>query len=323
MRKTKNKRIISAILSIVIILGCAAGAVAIFGNKYKDIYPTFTAGSLSATSGEYVESETSLYTKNLVECKGITITPDFESDSTYQIFWYNRDGKFIGSENVTDGAFDGKTPTIAKYCRIVLTPDLTDELKEDKDFKFNLFNTSKYADDINVKVYRDQTFNPEDFFATAQKNSAFGVTGAGAGAINSNITFIKNVTIDGYVDATEKQLKPYSTALVNKSIDGYDADEFNGYGVIKLYAENVSAYEFRFGKIPENMKYFVFFYRSDGTAVTPAEQILPESNSAYVIDVPAEADYVCINVYPEDMEDGGDVVPFVINEYMWRTYSAQ
>lgn len=321
MRKTRKKKIISAILSIVIILGCAAGAVAIFGNKYKDIHPTFTAGSLSATSGEYVESETSLYTKNLVECKGITITPDFESDSTYQIFWYNRDGKFIGSENVTDGAFEGKTPTIAKYCRIVLTPDLTDELKEDKNFKFTLFNTGKYADDINVKVYRDQTFSPEDFFATAQKNSAFGVTGAGA--INSNITFIKNATIDGYTDATEQQLKAYSSALVNKSIDGYDADEFNGYGVIKLYAENVSAYEFRFERIPENMKYFVFFYRSDGTAVTPAEQILPESNSAYVIDVPAEADYVCINVYPEDMEDGGDVVPFVINEYMWRTYSAQ
>lgn len=140
IKKRKMKSIISAVVAIVIILGCAAGAVAIFGNKTKSISPTFSAGSLDL-AGQYVENNETLYTKELVDCLGMKVTPDFEYEGEYQIFWYNHDGIYLGCEEKTAEAFRDDVPSIARYCRIVLFPDLTEakeNLAEDEEFKFNL-----------------------------------------------------------------------------------------------------------------------------------------------------------------------------------------
>jgi len=320
IKKRRTKSIVCAVVAIAIILGCAAGAVAIFGNKTKSISPTFTAGSLDL-AGQYVENNETLYTKELVDCLGLSITPDFENDSDYQIFWYNHDGIFLGSEERTDEAFTGKVPSIARYCRIVLYPDLTEakkELKKGEEFKFTVWNTKNYTDDINVKIYRNQDFKPEDFFTTAQLESTSDISKITT--IASNYSYIRNATLHGFSDAEHNTLVNFMTALKTVSIEGYEADENNGYAVIKLHAANVEKYEFIFGDMPEGAKYYVFYYDEAGNAVYPAEAIIPTDNTSYIIDIPENTDYVCINVYPADLDEGGETVPFVINEYTYRVF---
>lgn len=326
--KQKTKSIISAVVCIAVILGCAAGAIAIFGTKTKDINPSFSVGALDQ-NGQYEVDTAKLYTKDLVECKGISITPEFDSDTEYQIFWYNKDGKFIGSELATTEAFEGKTPSIAKYCRIVLKPNLDDEIAELKEtdkkaeFKFTIFNIPSYADDINITVNRDQTYNPENLFATAKYKTTSDVTAAKV--ISADYAFIQNATLNGYDGLEEdNNLKTFSNALVSKVVDE-NSNEANGYGVIKLWAGNVSAYEFIFEDIPEDMKYYVYYYDTAGNPVYPAEKLVPDANSSYIVEVPEGAQYVCINVYPspDELVTGGDTVPFIINEYLWTAYYAQ
>ena len=320
IKKRKMKSIISAVVAIVIILGCAAGAVAIFGNKTKSISPTFTAGSLDL-AGQYVESTETLYTKELVDCLGMTVTPDFEYEGEYQIFWYNHDGIYLGCEEKTTEAFRDDVPSIARYCRIVLFPDLTeakDNLAEDEEFKFNLITAAQYAKGINIEIYRNQTFEPEDFFATSKIESTSDISKVTS--VSSNYTYIKNATMKGFSGADYNELVNFKTALTAVTLEGDDADDLNGYGVIKLHAENVEKYEFIFGDMPEGAKYYVFYYDEAGNAVYPAESIIPKDNTSYIVDIPENTDYVCINVYPADLDEGGKTVPFVINEYTYRVF---
>ena len=325
--KQKTKSIISAILCIAVILGCGAGAIAIFGTKTMNVNPSFSAGALDQ-NGQYVASETALYTKDLVACKGISVVPDFESDTEYQIFWYNKDGKFLGFEAATTEAFEGKTPSIAKYCRIVLTPNLEDEIAELKEkdeeaeFKFTIFNIHTFADDINIKVNRDQTYSPVNLVESAKSNIADGADSVKG--ITDAYTFIKNATLKGYSGSgDESTLVSFSTALQSVTVEGQENDSFNGYAVIKLWCGNVKAYEFIFEDIPEDMTYYVYYYDTEGTPITPAEKLEPEANSSYIINVAEGAQYICVNVVPEDLIKGGESVPFIINEYLWNSYSAQ
>ena len=320
IKKRKIKSIVSAILAITIILGCAAGAVAIFGNKTKSISPTFSAGSLDL-AGQYVESTETLYTKELVDCLGLTVTPDFEYEGTYQIFWYNHDGIYLGCEEETSDTFNGTVPSIARYCRIVLSPDLTEakeELEEDEEFKFNFITAAEYAKGINIEIYRDQTFAPEDFFVTAKLEATTDISDVTT--IATNYSYIRNATLNGFSDAEHNELVNFKTALTAVTLEGDDTDELNGYGVIKLHAENVEKYELIFGDMPDGAKYYVFYYDEAGNAVYPAEAIIPVDNTSYVLDIPVNTDYVCINVYPADLDKGGETVPFVINEYTYRVF---
>ena len=325
--KPKTKSIIAAVLCIATIVGCAAGAIVIFGTKTKEVNPAYSIGSLD-NDGNYHVNPSRLYTKDLIECKGISVTPEFDTDTEYQIYWYNKDGKFIGQEVQTSENFEGQTPDIARYCRIVLAPNLSDEnaalaeAGKDEEFKFTIFNIPSYADDINIKVNRDQTFAPVDYFADAYRNVASNEENSTSISkvtdITSDYTVIENASVQGY-NGPE-----ISTNLVDFTLKAKP----DGYSVIKLWCGNVDSYEFNFGKIPEkkgatSFSTYVFFYTETGEKVEGAQKLMPESDSSYIVNVPDAARYMCVNVYPIDLDNGGDTVPFVINEYMWRSYSAQ
>ena len=81
-RKFKWKNIISFVLVGVLLVGAVAGLGSVFNKDTKTISSTaFAVGGINE-KGNYVESKTSIYTKDMFECQGLSIEPDFEATGT-------------------------------------------------------------------------------------------------------------------------------------------------------------------------------------------------------------------------------------------------
>lgn len=164
----KLKRIIGIIVTITLIVGVIALVVSIFNPvKSKTVSPTtFKVGGLNVNNGEYVQTDDSLYS-DWIQCKGLVVQPDFESQVEYQVFYYNYDKKFIDStEKLKLETYEkGIDYEYAKYCRIVIYPDRGGESLDD--FKIYFWQVLGYADDITITVSNKQGFNVENLYETA------------------------------------------------------------------------------------------------------------------------------------------------------------
>ena len=162
--KKSWKNIVSIALACLTLAGAIVG-ISVIAKKAKEdtkeISPTFYVGAIDA-SGNYMESDTSIYTKNLFECDGLSIEPDFEATGTYQVFYYDSQKNFIESTepmNAYDGVYN-KEDTVfgAFYCRVMITPDAP--LDEDglavKDFKIRFYEVIKYANAYKILVNKVQ-----------------------------------------------------------------------------------------------------------------------------------------------------------------------
>ena len=161
--KIKWDKIISAVVVVVLLVGCVAGLAAIFGSKTTDVSDfEFKKGALDKY-GYYVESDTSIYTKDLIKCQGLVIEPDFEATGEYQVFYYDNNKAFIGSSDVFDAHTDGiyekgdNFPT-AQYCRIVISPDTPTDNDgyPVADWKIHFWEVAGYADDYKITVNKKQ-----------------------------------------------------------------------------------------------------------------------------------------------------------------------
>lgn len=169
--KIKWDNIISAVVVVALLVGCVAGLSALFNSKTTDVSDfNFKKGALDS-AGFYVESDTSIYTKDLIECQGLVIEPDFEATGTYQVFYYGEDKNFCGSTEVLDAHLDGMyergdTFEFAKYCRIVISPATPED--EDgypvEDWKIHFWEVAGYADDYKITVDKKQNFKLTDYF---------------------------------------------------------------------------------------------------------------------------------------------------------------
>ena len=162
--KIKWDKILSAALVIVILVGCTAGLAAIFNTKTTSVSDfKFKKGALNS-QGLYVKSDTSIYTKDLIECEGLEITPDFEATGTYQVYYYGSDKKFIKSTEVFDAHLDGaykrgSDAPEAKYCRIVISPDTPedDDGYPKENWKIRIWEVADYANDYDIIVNKKQS----------------------------------------------------------------------------------------------------------------------------------------------------------------------
>ena len=163
-RKLNLKSILSATLVCALLVGSVFGLTSVLGKKEKRIAPlAFSQGSLN-NKGIYVESKTSIYTKDLFECQGLTVTPDFEAEGSFQVFYYDENKNFIGATerlSAIDGVYTkGDTFVFAKYSRIMIIPEVpTDEngVKKD-DFKIRFYQVTGYARDYTITVNKVQNF---------------------------------------------------------------------------------------------------------------------------------------------------------------------
>ncbi len=175
--KKTVKNIVAVLLAILISFGAIFGLVKLFSNNetaMKKVSPTvFSVGGLNV-KGEYIDTDDTLYSE-LIECRGLTIEQDFESQSKYQVFYYDEDKDFIGrtdeffQENYT---LEKKYDT-AKFCRIVINPM---QLGDDSEtFKIKFWEVLGYADDLTIKVYEKQNYVSKDLIRNAiGKNQLIG-----------------------------------------------------------------------------------------------------------------------------------------------------
>lgn len=192
----KIKSIFSAVLVVALLIGSVVGLTTVFNKDTKSISPTaFSIGSVDE-NGNYTESKTSIYTKDLMECQGLTIEPDFEASGTYQVYYYGADKNYIGVTAVMDvneGVYTkNHTFPLAKYCRIVIIPEVPtdDNGREIKDFAIKWYEVSKYASNYSITVDKKQNFAPTNYF---EANESL-IDSCYHGAIGSQLVTIKSTT---------------------------------------------------------------------------------------------------------------------------------
>lgn len=153
LKKFKPKKILSIVLSLLIILGVGAGIVKLiqFATKTtNNVVCFYSVGSLNSV-GEYDKNsdKSKIYTKDYFECMGLTITPNFDARVSYQVFLYDKDGNYLNKTNELTSSYKLNT-NYARYARIVINPD------EDDNILF--YEIYKYSSQIKVEVSKNQNF---------------------------------------------------------------------------------------------------------------------------------------------------------------------
>ena len=169
-RKSLLRNIILGILIVVTVGAAVGGVVALSRNTdkidealtYKSIgWTKYSIGGL-ASNGAYMSTDQSIYTEKAFECQGLNVTPIFDSEVSYQIYFYDQNNEFVHTTGRLTGTFvQDSVPFFAKYARIVITPN--------DDNKVTIFEKRGYAKQLEVKVYREQGFKnyTENLFSYA------------------------------------------------------------------------------------------------------------------------------------------------------------
>lgn len=146
-----------ALIVVLILAAVGGGTAGIISLVDSDKFDTknisdlsFGVGGLDST-GKYMSTDKSIYTKDAFECQGLSVSLEFDSEISYQIYFYDQNNDFVHTTGKLEGAFvSDSIPFFAKYARIVITPD--------DDEKVTTLEVLKYAKQLNAKVNREQGF---------------------------------------------------------------------------------------------------------------------------------------------------------------------
>lgn len=144
------KKIALALAGVAALTGIGFGVKAIVDytkNDLKTISPSFEVGNLGA-DGKFLDDESTLYTKEAFECKGLQIKLDFDNAINYQIFYYDDLDNLISSTSKLDGAYTDKV--LATHARLVIIPT------DDEDNKISWTERITYPKQMTVKVAKTQ-----------------------------------------------------------------------------------------------------------------------------------------------------------------------
>ena len=149
------KRFFVTAIILLVIGAVIFGCVKIFGNETKTISVTeFSVGGLDEF-GEFERNDRALITKEMFECRGLTVEPDIESTSTYKIFFYNMDKEFLESTSATSRVYSGEVPVAARYARVMIIPAIP-EGEDAERWKIGFFEKFGIANDIEITVDKKQ-----------------------------------------------------------------------------------------------------------------------------------------------------------------------
>ena len=161
-RGTSAKSVLATIVIVALALAALVGINNVVTSETKTITPTFTIGAIDAT-GNYVESTTSIYTKELIEVEGLVTELAYDANVTYQVFFYDEDKLFVSATDadLTESSrFD--IPEEAEYARIMITPDWETinadvEVEEDEEIvnEIKWYEVTKFASQLTITVARN------------------------------------------------------------------------------------------------------------------------------------------------------------------------
>lgn len=175
-RKAKNGWTIA--LAVLLIVGALSGLLFLFRGDSVDIRPSaFKIGGLNE-EGKYEKRTDAIYTEKAFSCQGLKITPAFDAEVEYQIFFYDEDDRFLEATEVLTGAYSEER-LLPSYARVMIFADTTDEngdyiedfelrrwdvrrvargleitvdAKQDKKYTANLFDVEEGVDGVSAKI---------------------------------------------------------------------------------------------------------------------------------------------------------------------------
>ncbi len=149
----RRSKFFSILMTLVVI--ALVGAVIGLGIKLDRQTTTNRIGgeaySIGAIDekGEVKNSELSIYTRDGVTVKGLKCELAKDAKIKYQIFYYDKDGKFVSSSAELTADFNGTgIPATAETAKIVITPT------DDKDGKVTITEILGYAGQLTVQYSR-------------------------------------------------------------------------------------------------------------------------------------------------------------------------
>lgn len=189
------KKWILIILGILTIVGAIIGISTIVeknDNGLKKIHPTFKIGTLDA-NGEWVDGKANLYS-DMFECQGLEIELAFEHNIKYEVFYYDKDEKFIEkSELLTDDYVNEDLTRI--FARILITPDWSKIDTNTHEIKW--YEVSKYANQLSFKINKTPieiiTFTFSDTILKCEKGMTW------EEYINSEYNTLKIISVTSYM----------------------------------------------------------------------------------------------------------------------------
>ena len=104
-RRRSWKRIISAVLVTVLVVSLGGALIHALSNDTKTIHPRFSVGALDE-NGYYVENDQCIYTKDAFEAVGLRVEPDFETNVTYDIYFYDYAERLLEAKMGLTRVFD-------------------------------------------------------------------------------------------------------------------------------------------------------------------------------------------------------------------------
>lgn len=168
-------------VGIIILLGALAlgaivGISSALTTKTKTISPLIFAKGSYDNEGVFVESDRSITNKDYIECQGLKIEPAYNATGTYQVFYFSSNKQFIGATEIFKAAETrvyekGNSFAFAKYCRIVITPDVPkDEYGfVEQDYKIKFYEVAGIASKYTITTRKNQSMSFEGLTNYAEK----------------------------------------------------------------------------------------------------------------------------------------------------------
>ena len=283
MRRFKKswKKILS--LGLVIIIGISAiGGIAGFAARdTKTISSTaFSRGALDE-NGMYVKTKQSIYTEKAFECIGLCIEQDFESHATYDVYYYDYDGKFLESRKGLTGTYS-EDYAFAKLARIVIHPTIPEDETEN-DFSIKFYEVYGIANDFTIKVNKNQEYLYEDSINLYNEDKA---------------STDKSCRDTATGDWSTNTLYDVNGAKTTEKIEVFDE---NGKAVYEKYDVYVKF------SIPAKTDLHVCLGDSDGTVVKRFDKALREINDEgwvkFTFEIPGDVEFEHLRItMPSDAD---------------------
>ena len=152
--KKNWKKILLGVVIGAVTLGLVGGIAGALRNDTKTISATaFSRGGLDE-QGNYLSTDQSIYTKEMFGCIGLRVVPDFECDSTFDVYYYDYNGNYIDSQLGLSKIYDEDFP-LAQTARIVIHPEIPEDV-DTEDFEIGFFEVYDLANDFTITVDKNQ-----------------------------------------------------------------------------------------------------------------------------------------------------------------------
>lgn len=254
-----------ALIVVLILAAVGGGTAGIISLVDSDNFDTknisdlsFGVGGLDST-GKYMSTDKSIYTKDAFECQGLSVSLEFDSEISYQIYFYDQNNDFVHTTGKLESAFvSDSIPFFAKYARIVITPD--------DDEKVTTLEVLKYSKQLNAKVNREQGFKnyTENLMEVDVEGSLLQGNNEVVPSEIDGAFISKYVNISSYDEGL--MFRIYTTDISGSAIFLYDfSKNYLGKVVVKdvsvsvfTSSEGINYYEVSLEKLREKYEDIVF-----------------------------------------------------------------